>query len=168
MQDHAANERKASAAAMRLAVEHHTQSILVDAMVELAHEELEHFRRVYEILRQRGCGLGQDGPDPYMKELHGLMRKATSSEFLLDRLLVFHLIEARGCERFSMLADALEAGPLKEFYADLTRAEARHMGLFARLARQLFDPDIVSERHEVLIAQEAEIVAALPFRVALH
>ncbi len=168
LQDHAANERKASAAAMRLAVHHFDVPHLVDAMVEVAGEELEHFRQVYEVLRSRGTDLGQDAPDPYMTRMHGLMRKERKSQFLLDRLLVFSLIEARGCERFGLLAEVLEPGAMKDFYAELTRAEARHRGLFVRLARELFASDEVNDRLQELVAGEAEIAATLPFRAALH
>jgi tRNA-(ms[2]io[6]A)-hydroxylase len=168
LRDHAANERKASAAAMRLVVHHHDIPSLVDAMVRLADEEMQHFRQVYAILRERDAGLGQDFPDPYMTRLHGAMRKRVKSEFLLDRLVVFSIIEARGCERFGMLADALEDGRLKRFYADLTRAEARHRGLFVRLARELFDAATVTRRVNELVAVEAEIAASLPLRSVLH
>lgn len=168
LQDHAANERKASVSALRLAVQHHDVPQLVDSMIELAGEELEHFRQVYEVLRQRGVGLGQDAPDPYMTKMYGTMRKDHKSEFLLDRLIVFSLVEARGCERFGMLADALDAGPLKDLYTDLTRAEARHRGIFLRLARDLFEADTVSTRIHRLVEREAEITASLPFRAALH
>ncbi len=168
LQDHAANERKASAAAIQMAVQHHDIPPLVDALVELAGEEMDHFRQVYEILRERDTGLGQDSPDPYMTKLHGAIRKQAKSDFLLDRLLVFSIVEARGCERFGMLADALEEGPLKTFYTDLTRAEARHRGLFTRLARDIFDPTTVAKRIETLVEIEAKIIAALPLQATLH
>ncbi len=168
LQDHAANERKASASALRLAVHHYDCAPLADAMVDLAREEMEHFQLVYRILRQRGSGLGQDAPDPYMTRLHGAMRKEEKSAFLLDRLLVFSIIEARGCERFGMLAEALEAGAMKTFYSDLTRAEARHRGLFVRLASQFFDSATMRRRIDALLDAEAVIVASLPFRAALH
>lgn len=168
LQDHAANERKASAAAMRLAVHHHDLPELVEAMIGLAAEEMEHFQLVYRVLRERGAGLGQDAPDPYMSRMHGLLRKENKTEFLLDRLLVFSIVEARGCERFGLLAEALEPGPLKTLYADLTGAEARHRGLFVRLARQIFAAGEVAERLDRLIDLEAGIVAALPLRAALH
>ncbi len=168
LQDHAANERKASAAAIQMAVQHHDVPPLVDALVELAEEEMVHFRRVYEILRERNIGLGQDSPDPYMAKLHGAIRKAARSDFLLDRLVVFSIVEARGCERFGLLADALEEGPLKTFYSDLTRAEARHRGLFVHLARDIFDPSTVADRIGTLVGIEAEILAALPLQATLH
>ena len=44
--DHAANERKVSGSALRLAVHYPERRPLVDAMVGLAREELEHFARV--------------------------------------------------------------------------------------------------------------------------
>lgn len=168
LQDHAANERKASAAAIRLAVHHWDLPELVEAMIGLAAEEMEHFQRVYRILRERGVALGQDAPDPYMSKMHSLLRKESTMDFLLDRLLVFSLVEARGCERFGMLAEALEPGALKDFYADLTGAEARHRGLFLRVARDVFDPAAVARRLDGLIDAEAKIVAALPLRAALH
>lgn len=168
LQDHAANERKAVASALRLAVHHHESAVLVDAMVELAREEMEHFQLVYAILRERGVGLGQDAPDPYMTRLNGAMRKEVQSDFLLDRLVVFSIVEARGCERFGLLAEALEPGRLKAFYRELTRAEARHRGLFVHLARQLFEPETVTRRIDALVDVEAAIAASLPHRAALH
>lgn len=168
LQDHAANERKASVSALRLAVHHHDIPALVDATIDVAREELDHFRQVYDLIVSRGGELGQDAPDPYMTRLHGAMRRERKSEFLLDRLLVFSLIEARGCERFGMLAEALAAGPIRDFYAELTRTEARHRGLFTRLARDLFDAAAVRQRIDTLVAIEAEISAALPLRPSLH
>ncbi len=168
LRDHAANERKASAAAMRLAVHHHDIPILVDAMVEVAREELEHFEQVYEVIRERGGSLGQDCPDPYMTELYGAMRKENKTTFLLDRLIVFSLIEARGCERFGLVAKALEPGKLKDFYTELTRVEARHRALFVRIARQIYDVKEVDERIKTLTKREAEIVSALPLGPCLH
>ncbi len=168
LQDHAANERKASGAAIRLAVHHYDLPALVDAMVEIAHEEMEHFRQVYAILRDRGRDLGPDTPDPYMSKLYGAMRKKVKSEFLLDRLVVFSIIEARGCERFGMLAEALDEGAMKAFYTDLTRAEARHRGLFVRLARDIFDATTVNDRVAALVKIEAEIAASLPLQPTLH
>lgn len=168
LRDHAANERKAAASAMLLVTHHYDCAPLVDAMIELAQEEMEHFRLVYALLRSRGAGLGQDAPDPYMTQLHRAMRKEEKFDYLLDRLLVSSIIEARGCERFGILGDALEPGPLQTFYRDLTRAEARHRGLFLRLANQLFEETLVAQRLGLFLDTEAEIVAALPLRAAMH
>lgn len=168
LQDHAANERKVSNSAMKVAVQHPDKRVLVDSMIDLAREELEHFKRVYDVLCERGRGLAQDVPDPYMSALHREMRKHLPDAFLLDRLLTFAIVEARACERFGMLCDALPDGSLKQLYERLTRAESQHHALFLRLARLYFPiPDVESRLDELLDA-EAKIVTALPLRPALH
>src|SRR6185295_20096455 len=83
LKDHAANERKVSASAMTLAVQYPDRRPLVDAMVGLAREELEHFSRVYAVLIARGQTLGADAPDPYMRAVRRLMRKRDIEEYLL-------------------------------------------------------------------------------------
>ena len=62
---------------------------------------------------------------------------ADVDEYLLDRLLVFGVVEARACERFGLLAEGLAEPDLRAFYAELTRAEARHHALFVRLAQDV-------------------------------
>ncbi|MFN8642530.1 MAG: tRNA isopentenyl-2-thiomethyl-A-37 hydroxylase MiaE [Candidatus Binatia bacterium] len=168
LQDHAANERKVSGSALQLAVQHPDRPLLGDAMVALAREELEHFARVYALLRARGRGLAQDAPDPYMGALFRVMRKADVEAFLLDRLLVFGVVEARACERFGLLADGLPDADLRAFYAELTRAEARHHALFVRLASAVAPPAVAAARLAEILDAEAAIVAALPVRPALH
>ena len=168
LQDHAANERKVSGSALQLAVQHPERHGLVDAMVALAQEELEHFARVHALLGRRGKGLAQDGPDPYMGALHRFVRKAEARAFLLDRLLVFGVVEARACERFGLLAESLAEPELRDFYADLTRAEARHHALFIRLAQDVAPRPRVTARLAEVLDAEAAIVATLPPRPALH
>ena len=87
--------------------------------------------------------------------------------YLLDRLLVAGVIEARGCERFQLLAAALEPD-LAPLYAEFARNEARHAGLFVRLAKIYYAEGEVDARLEVLRSAEAEIMRALPLRPALH
>jgi tRNA-(ms[2]io[6]A)-hydroxylase len=67
-----------------------------------------------------------------------------------------------------MVADALEPGALKSFYADITRSEARHHGLFVRLAREYFPAEGVQARLDELLDAEAEIIDRLPLRAAVH
>jgi tRNA-(ms[2]io[6]A)-hydroxylase len=168
LQDHAANERKVSASALTLAVHHPERAELVEAMIDLAREELEHFKRVHDLLVERGRPLGQDSPDPYMGALHRRMRKLRAREYLLDRLIVFAIVEARGCERFALLARALEPGPLRDFYTHLTRAEARHHALFLHLAHTYYGKAEVAARLDEVLDAEAEIARRLPLRAALH
>ena len=86
----------------------------------------------------------------------------------MDRLLVAGIVEARGCERFGLVAEALPPGELKNLYQNFTRAEARHRSLFGRLARSYFDARQVATRTAELLALESEIVIGLPLRPALH
>jgi tRNA-(ms[2]io[6]A)-hydroxylase len=166
LRDHAACERKASATAMTLASHYRDKEELVTAMVDLACEELHHFRKVYACIVARGGRLGDDTKDRYVRELLGLTRR-DPAVYLLDRLLVAAVIEARGCERFQLLAAAL-APDLAPFYADFARSEERHAGLFVRLAKIYYDEAEVDARLAELHAAEAAVMRALPLRPALH
>ena len=136
-------------------------------MLELAAEELEHFRRMYRLLRDRGLTLAPDTRDAYVRSLRSFVRTGPD-HFLLDQLLIGAVVEARGCERFGLVHDALEPGPLKDFYRDITASEARHQDLFVRVACEYFDQGEVGARLDELLAEEARVAAALPFRPALH
>jgi tRNA-(ms[2]io[6]A)-hydroxylase len=166
LEDHAACERKASATAMALASHYRDKTELVSAMVELACEELEHFRRVYEVIVRRGGSLAADSKDTYVGKLLALVRRGPDF-YLLDRLLVAGVVEARGCERFRLLAEGLDSD-FCSFYLEFARGEARHAALFVRLSKIYFAADVVHRRLDELLASEAEIVASLPLRPALH
>lgn len=168
LQDHASNERKASASAITIAVHYPDYTDVVDAMVDLAREELDHFKQVYDILVRRKQTLGRDAPDPYMTEMRKLVRTHREDEYFLDRLLVFGVVEARGCQRFTALSEALPDPSLKSFYADLARSEGRHHGLFVRLARSYCESDRVNARLNAILDAEAEIARDLPLRAAVH
>lgn len=165
--DHANCERKAAAMALSLVSRYADRPELVDAMIALAREELEHFHAVYHLLAARGLPLLPDSKDPYIGALHKLIRHSQQA-LLLDRLLVAGVVEARGCERFGRIAEGLPPGELKEFYLEITRSEARHGGLFVRLAKIYFPVPEVETRLAELFLLEADIVAALPLRPALH
>ncbi len=169
LQDHANNERKVAQSALTLATHYPQRTDLVDVALEVADEELAHYRAVWAILKERGQPLGWDSPDPYMTRMFKLLRKRDTDEYLLDRLLLFGVVEARGCERFALVADGLpESDPLKAFYLDLTRSEARHHGQYLRLARQYFAPEVVEARLDALLEAEAVIASEQPLRPALH
>lgn len=165
--DHAACERKASALALSLVMHYPDRRELVRAMIALAQEELEHFAQVAELLDARGLIMSADEKDPYVGALLKLRRKGTEAYFL-DRLLLAGIIEARGCERFGLIADALPEGREKTFYTEIARAEARHHGLFVRLARTYFDEQETRTRLDELLDAESAIVAELPLRARLH
>ncbi|WP_053981304.1 tRNA-(ms[2]io[6]A)-hydroxylase [Marinagarivorans algicola] len=165
--DHAAAEKKASGMATSMLSHYPDKTDLVEAMCDLALEEMVHFRDVVKILHQRGLILAADTKDTYINAFRKLMRKGTDVYFL-DRLLIGSIVEARGCERFGLIAEALPAGDLKKFYLAITESERRHDDLFLKLAYQYFDTDIIEARMDTLLEAEAEIVKALPIIAALH
>ncbi len=165
--DHASNERKASASAMALVAHYPDRAELVARSIALAREELEHFQQVFERLAARGLVLGPDRKSAYLARLAREFREG-SRPYFLDRLLTAAIAEARGCERFGLLAAALPAGPMRDFYRDIARSEVRHRDLYVDLARIYFDAPSVEARLEELLEAEARIVAELPVRPALY
>ncbi len=165
--DHAAAEKKASGMAMSMVSHYPDKAAIVEAMTDLAVEELVHFKQVVKLILARGLTLGSDEKDPYINALRKLFRQGTTF-FLLDRLLIAGIIEARGHERFSLVAEALPAGADKRFYRAITRSEAKHSELFIDLAQHYFDADIIAERLSELLILESDICAQLPLRATLH
>ncbi len=165
--DHAANEKKASGVALNLAAHYPDKPDLVTAMIDLAIEELSHYRDVFKLIRERHLTVPPDQKDAYVNQLRALIRKGTEHYFL-DRLLVAGIIEARGLERFACIADVLPMGNLKGFYQAISRSEARHADLFLSLAQQYFEAEVIDSRLETLLTQEMNILESLPVRAALH
>jgi len=165
--DHAAAEKKAAGMAMSMLSHYPDRPELVAAMADLAVEETNHFRDVLRLMRRRGLQPGADERDPYVNQLRRCMR-AESDAYLMDRLLVGGIIEARGCERFSLLGEALADPALQRFYRGLGQSEARHADMFVELATHYFPEAAVQQRLRILIAEEARILRALPLRAALH
>ena len=165
--DHAACERKASATAMGLVAHYPDRAELVRACVAVAREELEHFERVWELLHERGLVLGPDRPNPYVARLSREFRQGSDAYFL-DRLLATALAEARGCERFGLVAAALPEGRLQDFYRELARTEVRHRELYVDLAKTYFGAASVATRLDELLAAEARVVDELPVRSAIY
>ena len=165
--DHAAAEKKASSMALTMVAHYPDKAELVQAMIDLALEELSHFRAVVKLMHQRGLTLLPDEKDPYVNSLRSCMRDG-SELYFMDRLLVAGIIEARGAERFGLIAEALPVGELKRFYQSITRSEEAHRGLFLDLAERYFDSDSLKLRLDELLVEEANILSKLPFRLALH
>jgi len=165
--DHAAAEKKASSMALTMVSHYPDKPELVTAMVDLALEELNHFRAVVKIMHERGLTLLPDQKDPYVNALRRSFRQGTA-HYLMDRLLIAGIVEARGAERFGLVAEALPEGELKRFYHSITRSELEHQDLFVKFAGQYFDSKEVAERLDDLLGIEAKIVSELPIRPALH
>lgn len=165
--DHAANERKASSMAMSMAAHYPDKANLVRRMVDLALEELTHFREVMRIMEKRGLIMTPDEKDPYVNALRKQIRSGSNAYFL-DRLLSAAVIEARGEERFRRLAEALDTAELKAFYATLANSEAGHHRLFLELAAHYFDEQQLRSRLADWITIETSLVRGLIVRSRLH
>ena len=171
--DHAASERKASANAMHMVVRYSDKLDLVDKMVEVAREELDHYHWVFDVMRRRGVALEPDEPDPYV---NALLKHARSSgqPRLLDRLLLGSIIEYRGCERFAMLSKVLEdhadesKAELADLYRELAASDSKHRQDFYGVADRYFADPVIDKRLDELLDIEAGIVDELPVRAALH
>jgi len=167
LQDHAACERKAAALAMSMVQHYPDKPDLIRGMIDLAMEEMAHFREVMKIMLERGLQQANDEKDPYIKQLLQQIRK-NGETYLLDRLLIFSIVEKRGHERFQMMGEALEDPKMKDFYIRLAKAEYRHYTLFIKLAHQYYDAQQVNQRLDELLDAEAHIIKNLPFRAAVH
>jgi tRNA-(ms[2]io[6]A)-hydroxylase len=196
--DHAHCEMKAASNALSLAARHPEVPAIVRALTVLAREEIDHFQQVLTLLEERGLSLGPPPVDTYV----ALLRRAAAADkrgprlgVLVDRLLVGALIEARSCERFKLLADALErqAGQAGQaegaesevsasaFYRQLLAAEARHYrelvdlalvaanalpGQSATRADVLARLDVLAEREGAIVCELARGPA--PMRATIH
>ena len=165
--DHAAAEKKAAGMALSMLSHYPDRHRLVTVMSELAVEELVHFREVVRLIQGRQLQLIGDKKDRYVNEIRSWIRKG-SELYLLDRLLTGAVIEARGAERFALIAQELPSGDLKKFYQSLAHSEARHFELFLDLAREYFSTGVIEERWQALLAAESRCLQTLPIRAALH
>jgi tRNA-(ms[2]io[6]A)-hydroxylase len=172
--DHAHCEMKAAANAISLATRWPASPAVARALTAVAEDELRHFREVLSLLEQRGVELGRPEVDTYAADLRRAAQATgdkTPRGSLVERLLVGALIEARSCERFRLLADALAArgDALASFYEELFACEARHYTTLVDLAIEVSgSPVRVRERLAELARTEGEIAARLGVRPTMH
>jgi tRNA-(ms[2]io[6]A)-hydroxylase len=163
--DHAHCEKKAAASALKIVADHADRPELVRALAKLAQEELQHFLAVLAEMGRLGVAPTPDAGDPYAQALVRLVRGGAPA--LVDRLLVSALIEARSCERLSLLAEVLPEPRLRELYRRLAQSEAGHERLFVDLAVRE-GGQAARARLDALSRAEAEIVAGLPLLPRIH
>ncbi len=165
--DHAAAEKKASGMALSMLSHYPDRISIVTQMADLAIEELTHYREVLRWIHSRGQTSGPDEKDQYVLALRQHIRRG-SDVYLLDRLLISGVIEARGAERFALIAQSLKSPQIKKFYESLARSEARHYELFLNLAKEYFAGKVVKARWHQILDIEENILTKLPIRAALH
>lgn len=157
--DHAFAEQKAASNAVSIIINYSEETELVQAMSDIAIEEMEHFKMVHEFMVERGMVLGREQTNDYAKHLHSYFKKTKDrTDALIQRLLIAALIEARSCERFKVFSENIEDESLAEFYRELMVSEANHYTVFLGFARKYQDRTIVDEKWEGLLAYEAEFM----------
>ncbi|ABF92447.1 tRNA-(MS[2]IO[6]A)-hydroxylase [Myxococcus xanthus DK 1622] len=167
--DHAHCEKKAAANALSMLQAYPDLPGLPSQMARLAREESAHLARVLDLMAARGLTLTKDAGDPYAQGLQKLIR-TPAAERRMDRLLVAAVIEARSCERLSLLAEGLTDPALARFYGELAQSEDGHQSLFYRLAVTASEGDetSVKARLEWMLEREAQVITDVGLRAAIH
>ena len=165
--DHAHCERKAAGVALQLMFRYVSEPGLSEVLSPLAREELEHFERVLSILNARGKKLQKLASPPYGSTLAKNICKDEPLR-MLDSFLVAGLIEARSHERMKLLSIHSPDIELRNLYADLLKSEARHFGIYWKLADERFDRKILTTRLEELAKVESEALLEMHHQPRMH
>src|SRR5258708_8955417 len=163
--DHAWCEQKAATSCISLIQRYSAREKLVEDLSPIVTEEWGHFRLVLAELKKRGLRLGRQRKDQYVNRLMEFQEKGgNEDDRLLDRLLIFALIEARSCERFKRLSEGLGDAYLRNFYRRFMESEAGHYHLFIELADTYIDKDRVRRRWKEWLDYEAGVMTELELR----
>lgn len=168
LQDHADSERKVSNLCLSIITKYPNRVEIIDELTQIAVEELLHFKQVYELMRNRGLILKSNfKQDTYIKELSTIVREDSEGRFM-DRLILASVAEMRGSERFGLLGEVAKEPEIKRFYKNLHLQEMEHIHAFIDMAKIYFPHQEVEDRVQEILTKEAEVIASLPWRPALH
>lgn len=160
--DHAYCEQKATTSCISLIQQYPDREEMVEALAPIVTEEWGHFRAVIAELARRGLKLGSQRKDEYVNGLMLFQKKDGSrTDRLVEKLLVFALIEARSCERFRLLSLHLEEEGLRDFYHRFMVSEAGHYRMFLDLAKLYGEPEKVMERWQEYLEYEKGLMERL-------
>ena len=165
--DHAHCERKAAGVALQLMFRYVSEPGLSEVLSPLAREELEHFERVLSILNARGKKLQKLESPPYAAILAKNIRKDEPLR-MLDSFLVAGLIEARSHERMKLLSIHSPDIELRNLYADLLKSEARHFGIYWKLADERFERNTINFRLKELAKVESDALIKTHHEPRMH
>jgi tRNA-(ms[2]io[6]A)-hydroxylase len=156
--DHANCEKKAASSVLGLIFAYPEDHELALALSRLAREELRHFEQVQAMMVSLGVPFVRQNPGRYASGLRAALRTHEPAR-KLDLMLSNALIEARSCERFTLLVPRLPP-PLGAFYARLQSAEARHFELYLRFAEREANGEDWHARLKAIAECEAELACA--------
>ncbi|MHB2019407.1 MAG: tRNA isopentenyl-2-thiomethyl-A-37 hydroxylase MiaE [Candidatus Xenobia bacterium] len=163
LSDHAWLEKKAANNALDLINQWPRPALASRWMTEMAavaRDEVQHLGMVCRQLSRLGGRLQTRHACDYATQLNSLVRKRLGPRHLLDKLLVASLIEARSCERFTLLATAAPDAEMRRLYERLIGSEAGHHRRFVDLAAATHED--WETRQEELLTAEADIMRACP------
>lgn len=166
--DHAWCEQKAATNSITLITLLPEYPEIVNELLEIAQEELDHFQQVHDIIQKRGYELGRQRKDDYVNDLVKFITQGSREDFIIDRMLFAAMIEARSCERFKVLTENIKDEELKIFYKELMISEANHYTTFIGFARQLGDEEKVNKRWEEWLEYEAKIIQSYGKKETVH
>lgn len=167
--DHAWCEQKAASNAISIITLNPDKTDLVEALLEIAAEELEHFKQVHEIIKERGLVFGRERKDHYVNQLYKYYKKGGSrEESLIDRLLFSAMVEARSCERFKVLSENINDPKLAQFYRELMESEAGHYATFISFAKRYSTEVDVNARWKEWLAFEGELIQSYGKEETIH
>lgn len=167
--DHAWCEQKAVTNCITLITMLPEHTEVVNELISIAKEEMDHFEQVHNIIKSRGWVLGRERKDSYVNELYNFMLKGGSrQQFVVERLLFAAMIEARSCERFKVLSDTIADKELATFYRELMISEANHYTAFIGFATKIGTDIDVKKRWEEWLEAEAKIIASYGKSESIH
>lgn len=169
LSDHAWCEQKAATNAINLIINNSEKEDLVTEMTKIAIEEMDHFRMVHDIIKERNYEFTRERKDDYVGQLTKFLRKDGSREqSMIDRLLFAAMIEARSCERFKVLSENINDEELSKFYRELMASEANHYTVFLGFARKYGEKEYVDNRWKQWIDYEESIIVNFGKKETIH
>lgn len=167
--DHAWCEQKAASNAIMLITQNPEFEDLVSELTDIAIEEMDHFRMVINIIKERKYTLGRERKDDYVGQLMKFLKKDGSrNQAFVDRLLFAAMIEARSCERFRVLSQNIKDQELATFYHDLMVSEANHYTTFLNFARKYSTDVDVDKRWKEWLDFEGHLIQSYGTKEYIH
>ncbi len=171
LNDHFHLEKKAATSALDMMGRWQGEIVPIrwfNLMSTIAKDETDHMKLIAKLIAKRIGTCSKNHANPYASALRGLVRKGTSQQELMDRLLVSALIELRSCERFRLLADASQDEELRKLYLGLWASERGHYLQFFDAATWVMPSSVVDSRWPVMLDEEAVIIQAQSSGPRIH
>lgn len=169
LSDHAWCEQKAATNAIFLIINNSEKEDLVTEMTKIAIEEMDHFRMVHDIIKERKYEFTRERKDDYVGQLTKFLKKDGGRDVsMIDRLLLAAMIEARSCERFKVLSENINDEELSKFYRELMISEANHYTTFLNFARKYGEREYVDNRWKEWIDYEESIITNYGTKETIH